>query len=389
MFCPNCGAQNTDYDRFCAECGTMLKSSSTAQQTNTETFTQALKTIPKPSKKQLAVIIPCVSVVLIAVTVFAVLSKICSADTVGKNYVKYLAEGNYEKAFEYLDVEADDFINAEQFAKYFASLDVEIPSDYSIWVDSYTPLHIVEDESGNSLFGFDVIKKDEKQLLFFPLYKVSADNITSKMSIATLAYSTVNVDGIPVESYTADANNNNKQFYVNNMFYGNHIVEIVNPLCVTYTTEVTLDEDYSSKTFINYNLTPKEDIIIELENKTEKNIEKIMQGLLSGKSFDELSLDCTESLKYLNNLKEKYNEWLNDIGEAEKPSGTFTVTVSGDDVSQHEFSDKSLTYECRLVCTATVSFENGKEAMTLGRWYITYVYENENWKIQTMNWYYY
>ena len=94
------------------------------------------------------------------------------------------------------------------------------------------------DRSTSNEMSVEVVKLSKKKFLFFPEYQISASSMLGSFTVSAPGYAKVTVDGIPIDSYKTDADEeNNYQYYsIDAIFYGVHEVSASSELTEEYTT---------------------------------------------------------------------------------------------------------------------------------------------------------
>ena len=106
MYCPRCGADNSKNGVFCCECGMKMS------------VPQKVLPISRKKKKWkwIIVIMSVLGVLLLGVTIFINLGK--RSENVGvvkQQFLSYLEKHKYEKAYQMLDIEENEWLTEPRF----------------------------------------------------------------------------------------------------------------------------------------------------------------------------------------------------------------------------------------------------------------------------------
>ena len=154
MFCPKCGTKNEDDARFCAACGAPLEDNTVqapaaeqmtapqAPESTQEAAQQPQMTAQQPqvqapaapkqpmSAKQRKSIITGAAVAALVIIFIIAGSVLSSPKRIAQNYFKASMEGQWEKAFKYMDLPKGDFITKELLAKTLEDRDAKDITNY-------------------------------------------------------------------------------------------------------------------------------------------------------------------------------------------------------------------------------------------------------------------
>lgn len=166
MFCPKCGTKNEDDARFCAACGAPLEDNTVqapaaeqmtapqAPESTQESAQQPQMTGQQPqmtaqqpqvqapaapkqpmSAKQRKSIITGAAVAALVIIFIIAGSVLSSPKRIAQNYFKASMEGQWEKAFKYMDLPKGDFITKELLAKALEDRDAKDITNYEVVED--------------------------------------------------------------------------------------------------------------------------------------------------------------------------------------------------------------------------------------------------------------
>ena len=153
MFCEKCGTKNEDNSRFCEECGAALevgggcdgvKSVSDSPQKNTFTAPKLSDTmsetpfnnnsLPKAEKKPMStknkIILVAIAVLIILCGSLYSFGKIATApEKIVEKYFENISAQKYEEAYEYMDIESNEFTTKDMFVKVMENRNGEKEAD--------------------------------------------------------------------------------------------------------------------------------------------------------------------------------------------------------------------------------------------------------------------
>ena len=173
MFCPKCGTKNEDDARFCASCGAPLEDNTVqapaaeqmtapqAPESTQEAAQQPQMTAQQPqmtgqqpqmtaqqpqvqapaapkqpmSAKQRKSIITGAAVAALVIIFIIAGSVLSSPKRIAQKYFKASMEGQWEKAFKYMDLPKGDFITKELLAKTLEDRDAKDITNYEVVED--------------------------------------------------------------------------------------------------------------------------------------------------------------------------------------------------------------------------------------------------------------
>ena len=375
-------------------------------------------------KKYLKWIILGVVVILLIIAFFVTGSVMSNPGRVVSGFLNNMASGNYAAAFQQLDVQESDFINGDLFAQYMA----DQGEDYSEYKDykvmSYNDYvrqqagqyglsgladAVTEDEGDGSTLDyvavapdnddgvrFTLVKQDSNFLLFWPTYKIEADDILADASIYTLSGSTVTIDGINVPAGQPDEDTPEGlvPYTVPSLLAGSHDLVITNPLTEDYETNIRV---YSGYTRSVTSLELKDEVTQERYEASQQLVQTLVNGAVANTAFEDLGIDCTSDTDAVDNLKDEYNDLMDDFHN-EDGTGLKSVTFTGEytDRSYDNDLDSDGRYTSRLYfyydCVeitkdySTDQLVDEPSSYThTGNFAVTYSYENGSWVLYSID----
>ena len=414
-FCPECGQKNDITSKFCESCGTKLFEEQPAVQ-NTPTpisnmnIKSAKKTAKRIPKKIIIAVGLVASVVILVAALFTVGNAITDPSDIAEKYFFALVDGDYEKAFAYLDIDESEFVNKDGLGKYivdscgefgklssykitdvsqyagmddigslgqltavFAGLfddeDYDDYYDYLDEIDCYLDdsdkskrIFLVAYEAEDYLWGdylYIVLQKnDKKKFLFFDDYDVShVGYLANDVDISVPAGSTVFLDdielggsaGVSVVSEAVDINCRDIDTYtISKMFFGPYKLTVRNALFEDYTKEIKVRE------YLNYlnvswdDLTVKESIRNELAKRTENDYIKIFNSAIAGREFSSLGIACTSNQKMAGDIKGEYDKFMKNVMVGDTGGGITDISFKKFESTGKGYVSGDMTYKCSM-----------------------------------------
>lgn len=244
-----------------------------------------------------------------------------------------------------------------------------------------------------------LIEQDKKSWLFYPSYKVATNDMIGSFSITTIIGASAKIDNIDLTESQNQNDSGYMTFTIPSLFKGSHTIKLVHPLCDEYETQIYVDNNTNTNnnygnTIIPFNL--KQNEINSLATKTEETLKTICNGILDNKKFDSLSLECTSDRSSAYEIEEFYSDLASYL-KKENGTGLKEITFySFTDNSEQTIFDASQTYRCTLnfsydYVKLNKSWfddeitEESSDKRSNGSITITYVYENEDWMISSID----
>ena len=374
-------------------------------------------------KKYLKWIIIGVVVVLAVIAFFVTGSVMSNPANVVSNFIGNLSNGNYAAAFDQLDVEESEFVNGEKFAQYVESEGGDFSEYRNYRVMSYNDYvrqaaaqygisdfadELIDEGDGSTLryvavapddsdgLEFTLVKQDSNFLLFWPTYKIDTEGMLADAIIYTLPDSTVSIDGINVPAGTADEDTPEGcvPYAVPSLLSGDHTLTITNPLTEDYETDISV---YSGYTRTVSDLTLSEEVITDRYEASQELLSTLINGAIANTAFDDLGIAVTSDSDALADIKEAYDDLLEDLHDDD---GTGLKSISFtefEDDSYYAYLDASdFTYDSRVRFrydyVATVRDYGTDQLVDEASTYthsstlsVEYSYEDGNWVLSGIN----
>lgn len=449
MYCPICGAKNRDGDMFCEKCGSRLEVANISQNeclnkgvvVNNNTSVNKKKqafSVKKISsrvigglKKHKIPIIVILVLCVLAVGGFFTLSYLTEPDRVVEKYVDNLITENWDKVYETMSFEEDDFINKNSFSVYasdnFAdyskiqdynvkeiksnSFEVAVDSDTGKKVRSeanddalikeYNVEYVLKGSSSVQTFSVTLVKQKEKFLFLFPTYKISTDDMVQEFTIYVLPDSTIYFDDLELnesceefvgqtEQYEgySDTKVSYDTYEIPAVFNGDHNIYAEHSYCDSYDTDI--DTAYSDSVTISV-FQMNKSTTDSLNSEAEKVIESIADAAIAEKKFDSIGIKCTSDSDSLTELKASYDDIASDL-KNEDGEGLVSIDFKSFTYGTTAFASNDMTYRCSFSFTYDYK-EKYKSSDTLkedtgsdkGYATITFVCEDDQWVVKSID----
>lgn len=413
MFCPECGSNNPEGLTNCSCCGAPLEDNQPTKKNWNDylySFKSFFKNIALPFvKKRKKIIIPVAGVAILAIVFFKIGSSVSSPDYIVDKYVKSLISSNWSEVYQVLDLEENDFINYDQFVTYQENSDIDYSKikNYKITeqggmvdlIQPYTVSYVTSGASSERSFTVKLIEQNKKSWLFYPSYKVATDDMLGSFSITTIKGTSAKIDNIDLTEYQKQNDSGYMTFTIPSLFKGLHTIELMHPLCDNYETQIYVDNSTNTSNEYGNTIIPlslKQEEISSLASKTEEILKTICNGILANKDFGSISLKCTTDKSHAYEIEEFYSDFASYL-KKENGMGLKEITFySFTDNSEQTIFDVNQTYRCTLnfsydyikldkswfedEVTEVSSDERSNGSIT-----ITYIYENEDWVISSID----
>lgn len=375
-------------------------------------------------KKYLKWIIVGVVVILAIIAFFVTGSVMSNPGNVVTSFLSNMSNGNYAAAFDQLDVEESEFVNGDLFAQYIS----EQGEDYSQYrnyrvlpyndyirqqagqygLGSLADSYLEEEPSDGSTLSyvavapdnsdgiqFTLVKQDSNFLLFWPTYKLDAEDLLADATIYTLADSTVSIDGINVPAGTADEDTPEGcvPYTVPSLLAGDHTLTISNPLTENYENEISV---YAGYTRTVSDLTLSDEMIQDRFTASQELIKTLVNGAIANTAFDDLGVAVTSDSEALADIKESYDDLLADLHD-DDGTGLKSITFTDfEDTSYYDDLDSDLTYDSRVrfrydyvakvMDYGTDQLKDEASTYTHSSTFsVEYTYENGSWVLSAIN----
>ncbi len=375
MFCPNCGAQNREDATFCEACGSRLEEDfpMDGQPEGIQPGEMPPSWMPpgsiqpgemppgggyaghaqrKPvSRFAVFLAAEVLALALLAYGVYTTAKTLSSAEKTAEAYFVHMANGEWEQAYQMLDLEEDALLSEEMFA--LANSQGRDPvKDYRVGQAEGTGLGGQESflgengaesepdmtvpveyrlEDGDSRTQEILLSRGSgKQYFFFDDWKVGTQDLICKdYSIFVPEGADVSVDGIALtddkgkakqEGYSyaqktvgGAAGDGMEEYVVPRIFYGPHEIKVSMEDMEDIKRRVTVDG--AGLPFYVDTMYLKQETMEMLTEKVGENMEKVYQAVISKKDFQEIRQLFTSEPGNLTGIQERYEYFLELIHE--------------------------------------------------------------------------
>lgn len=383
MFCGECGTKNRKDSQFCENCGAKLveekptkqtKKVSNSKQVNNESFGTKLKKMPMQKKILLGVGL---AVIVAFITAFAVMNNKFSPKAIAKDYFLAVVNADIDKLYQYSDVEKSEFTSKKLFKKFAEdSLDDGVKiSNYKIGKveksnDGLTAIisisYVEEGEDEPETVKVTLIKQKSKKYLFFDNWKISNNmsvlNTKKDYQVKVLKDTKVTIEGIDVDKkyIDEDASDENYDVYkMPAMFTERYSIKLALPLGFEIEDKMNVS-GYSSYSFQLDKDNLPDDIKNKIIETTKVGLQTLYNGAKDKKSFDEVKKAFEFTNANLEDLKETYEDLVEDLADSELTSIEFT------EISLNSFYSTSDGYKAYIKAkyNYTVTYSYGDEVKT-------------------------
>ncbi len=351
VFCQNCGKNNEEGATFCHYCGTRIieNSSATVSKLNLSYVNGVTKSV-LPFVKKFKYVFMTLGVIIVLLIAFIITGNIVSSPKcVVESYMKALTEKDYDKLYDTLDVAENDFNSKETFetsmhdyvesfnistydieeisnntsyasnAQSIFSQNSDMYSESSDIVKAFRVSYVTNASKTNTL-NLQLIKQSENFLLFFPTYKVQADNYTTTVTLTAPEYVSAYFDGVLITEENSTNNKNNSYvddgynyYTLESVFAGVHTYEIKGDIIEDYKCELSLKDSYYSET---PTLILKDSVCTELESKAQNFISDFYNHTVAKDDFSSLEDYFTTDESYLSEIESTYNSVKNNMSNS-------------------------------------------------------------------------
>lgn len=449
MFCPNCGTKNDDEALFCCNCGTRLvmdepqetpaqpevtlaQESASAepevtpvqesapvqpQQAFGQQPVQFEGQIPKQQPVNKKPVQFPKSIIAIAAAGVAVVAAIIIFVCVGKNvtdykktakqYVKAVAECEWNDAYSLINLPDGEFLTKEAFINVHSDVTGEkvskmaaddIVSTYSKMPGNKAVKVGYITDSGMQYNDVYLTVANKHYMLFFKKYKVSAENlvvkdITVKVPKGLTLYinDTIVGDGYKTDASKSDSSSAD-EYVIPYLFYGKNDIKVTGDFIEDYTTQLYAAYDEDTFTVGTYNVKYVNSKLEELKTQAKTDVDAIVSAVQAKKDYSAISdRVCNEEKKNLEstykNIYDSYNDKYKTVSDLKISKFTASIT----DTSFRVDSDDgcpTVKVSIKIGYTYKIQYSGSDKANdknnTNNSAYIYYKYEDGNWKIDSM-----
>lgn len=431
MFCEKCGTKNEDNAKFCEECGAVLevkemsyigannfsnspqKPTFTAPSLNddipgiTLKNTQPIKSERKPMSLKNKIILAVVGVLIILCGSLYSLGKIAtSPEKIVEKYFENISSQKYTEAYEYMDIESNEFTTKDIFVKVMENRNGKKEADilnYTIkenleqnpLMKKYTITYTQKGSSNTSTMNVTLMKQSSKKWLFYDDYKIAENGLIAKdYSITIPNGAEIYIDDIKVnENYAENSISMNlntiteKTYIIPSIFVGTHKIKVSSP----FSKDKIFDKNIENGGFIDvYSVDLTDTAKEEVSKVAEEFLDKVVTSAIDKKPLDDLktyfsvNANMERIQENYDNLKEK---GINDegIGVKSITLNQFKSTANKEYQSESSYG-VSVNYEYNYTALKENWFDETIEEYTPersqnGSATVYFIYEDGKWMV--------
>lgn len=359
MYCIYCGGKNEDGSVYCCECGKVIgepapqnqqevhfgQSRQSPQTTTTpqgRTITITSADITGFLKKNFALILIILLIIGLLIGGICAANYMTSPERVIEKYFSSLKEEDWDEAYDCLYVAESEFINQEQFALAMEKASPLEDNIASYEIDEYSGGYVIEyatDLSPRNSLSVELIEMEEKNLLFFPSYKVSAANMITSLTLTVPCFTEVYLDGINLGdsgSVTSYVEGSVCNYQLSSVFVFPHEVIVRSDVTEDLVMETTSDLYVDS-----YELVMKPAACEDICAQAQSDFAQLFDAAVKG---NDLSQD---HILYAN-----YHDYFYDALYSPTAEGRHDIVLTGASAtSDQNYVSEYLTYECAIEYT--------------------------------------
>ena len=419
MFCGKCGKEIAEGKKFCPYCGFSLEGIVPEVKKNPVKAKPILKEEKKGGFRiNIALVITLVEVLVLSALIwgfFRVGQIVYGPEALANEYMKALAEDNWAVIMNLTDVEESEFLSGASFKKAISEL---VPEDFDSFNISLRKMRgdtaevqVKYGSDGKNRNSLKLImeKQDDKKLLLFDTWKVSADNFVLEDFViyspkGTDAYfdgKQLN-DNLIREGYVPNVENSDNftryaeefdSYVIPEIYVGTHeCAALVGDNTVSALKfEASEENKYVAMTEISSTEQLQEKIISEANS----DLKTILEAKVNGKAFDDISDIYLGSSDTLDRMRRNYENSLDKYYSTDSETGIKQIEVR--DI-KGRLQDFYLGNEGELTSQVNLEFEydttiiakdwwSGKLGESMrennsGNFYVHLVYSDDAWKIK-------
>jgi hypothetical protein len=362
------------------------------------------------SAKQRKSIITGAAVAALVIIFIIAGSVLSSPKRIAQNYFKASMEGQWEKAFKYMDLPKGDFITKELLAKTLEDRDAKDITNYEVVEDEdydskiAKKFYVTYYTKGNSRSVTSVeLVRDGKFMLFWNRYKVSPRDIVSKnVKLTVRATSKLYIDDVEVPDKYIDNSEDDKKdnsksssektkkvYKIDVMFAGEHRIRVTDDIY----RDIDKDYQFGSDEGYTYVITTtdiREDVLDARMAAAEQDLKTFFNAAIDNKSFDSVKGMCVDNAAKLKSIKSAYDKFV---------SNTYKNGYGVKSIDFNKFSTQSssgTTDGCPYVKVSISAGVTGTGAQKSGTTKnfnettsatFTYMYKDGQWKISAVTLY--
>ena len=354
-------------------------------------------------------------IIAIAAAVVVVAAAIIAFVSVGKNltdykktamqYVKSVAECEWNDAYALINVPDGEFLTKEAFINAHADVTGEkveaiaaedtittygkMPGNKSVKVGYYTA-------SGRQYKDVYLTVSNKHYMLFFKKYKVSAENIvvkdcTIKVPKGLTLYVNDKVVGDAYKSKSSNSSSSD-EYVIPYLFYGKNDVKVTGDFIEEYSTQLYAANEGDSITVGSYNIKYSDDKLEEIKTQAKTDVDAIVSAIRDKKDFSAISTRAASDEKssvesVYKNMSDSYNDKYKTVSDLKITKFTASISDSSFRVDSDD-GCPTMKIAMKLGYSYKIQYSSSDKAAdksnTNNSAYIYYKYEDGEWKITSM-----
>lgn len=432
MFCENCGSEIEENSLFCENCGARQEKPTQnpvqepvtqqpiQQSIQQQTFVHPMQSpqlAPMPKAKKI-LIAEVIILILVAIGVFQLGTKLTSPQTIAENYFEAETEGDLTKLYSMFDLPASPLLTYDLFELTMQEDGLKNVTNYKVTEDkgdfdvsedaivkNFSCEYIASGESAPRTEQISLVKQKEKKWLFFDQWRVSPGNIVNDFQIIAPSAATVKMNGMNLAEIAIHAEEDeyspgNTTYMLPSVFAGKY--DLMTEIPCTEAIEDSIEIEYPSEIRVSGELVLTKEAEQELEEKASEITQAYYSDALDAKGFDEFLADTkvTWSEDELDYLKSNYEDRTYDFNGNERYIYHSALISDADgDISSLYINENgnleaSLSMDYRLSVSreiVTTDWWSGEETRTMDEYQnnstdaVTFEYADGEWIVMGAN----
>lgn len=417
-YCPACGSVNQSGDRFCFSCGMPLHQQGTGSKYisacstsdsvgyGSSVYNGAFSRSTSPSYSRSShslalILVPVLSGAFLLVSMISwgfMVHSAQSPEKTARTYMTLLCNGEYEKAYQMLDLPKSQYLTPEIFRSVNQQMDLGNTTSITlrkegessvgtgsalIHTEEYEAVLGQSDDQAPKTEKITVEKSDRKHHLFFNQWTISdSDLIAHQVRLQILADCVVLIDGIePDVSMKQDSDDETMALYViPEMFCTEYEIELQRPDHEPVVMNLSVDENYQIIDLMN---SENPEAAAQLQKQAVQDLESIYQAAINGSSFETVSGLFADSRK--RGIEEGYQLLQKSLSAAADPVSLKLSNIQA--VSRPASGTVRLVYYCSAqFVLRSGSDDDSEEYSRTGSREVSmsYIRQNGKWKLENL-----
>ena len=378
MFCGECGTKNEKGAAYCENCGAKLEENEVKEKKSVKKENNKKKENHKKlSKKQKILIIVGCGVIVLLISLYQLGSYLTNPEQIVKSYIEAINNRDYDELYNAANYSGDKtFISKDLYKE-----KVEDTLDDNIKINNYNIASTTYEDGGLTAkvtanvsatngsdteteeVTFTLTKLKDKKYLIFDNWTLNNQDllnldVVKDYKIKVPKGTVVTFNNLKVDDKYLSNKNNTDTYTLPQVFAVTTKVEFKLPSNITLDDEI-IPSSYNN----NYELditrsdfsSDEQEKLIEAIND---GVTKAMEGLTTNKSFDDVKNNFATD--YNDNLKEEYEDYLNDLNSEDYTVSNFKITNTT--ISYISFDeDFNLTIRVRMNYSYTATSKEDGE----------------------------